>query len=80
MRSQQEQLGFREHVSDGAGGDVDQGGHVFDVDLVAGWLLRVFDQLTFLAGLEFVGLNRDVLLAERLGRVPRAVRAEEVEP
>ena len=46
----------------------------------AGIVGGLFDELTFLAGLEFVGLDRDVLLAERLGRVPRSVRAEEVEP
>src|SRR5262249_39463606 len=50
------------------------------VEIIAAGVARLFDQLSLLAGLEFVWLNGDVLLAERLRRVPRSVWAEEVQP
>ncbi len=75
---QAEQLGLVEHVSHRAGRYVDQHRNVLDVDLLV--LERVLDQVSLLAGLEFVGLDRGVLVAIGLGRVPRTVGAEQVEP
>ena len=75
-----EQFGLAENVADGTARDIDQRRDILDVELLVRILGILLDEVPFFAGLELVRLDRHVLVAIRLGRVPRSMRAEEIEP
>ena len=77
--SQTEQLSLAQNVTHGAGGNVDQHRNILDVDLLVD-IGRFLDQVALLTSLELVRIDGGVLVAIGLGRVPRSVRAEQVEP
>src|SRR5262249_30059759 len=71
-----EELSLADHLAHGPGRHVNERSDFFDLDL----RLVLLDQVSLLAGFELVRLDRDILVAVWQGRVPRPVRAEDIEP